>query len=108
MLHSNVPNAGAGIFIIPNRAAVSVVANGKVLLAQRGIEPFKGFWDIPAVSWRQGSTPKWGKVIVGRNGSGNSPERAFGCVYGLVRGGGLFTLNPGIYLAEIVKAPCAG
>lgn len=47
--HNSKPCAGA-----------LVVQNGRVLMAQRAIEPFKGFWDIPGGFLEAGELPEAG------------------------------------------------
>lgn len=41
-------------------AAALVVENGKVLLARRGIEPYKGCWDVPGGFLEAGEHPEDG------------------------------------------------
>ena len=41
-------------------ASVVVFNNGRVLLAQRGVEPFKGYWDVPGGFLEAGELPEAG------------------------------------------------
>lgn len=52
--HNSKPCAGA-----------LVVRDGKVLLAQRGVEPFKGYWDIPGGFLEAGEHPEHGAFAFG-------------------------------------------
>lgn len=39
-----------------------MVQNGKVLLARRGVEPYKGYWDIPGGFLEPGEHPEAGAI----------------------------------------------
>lgn len=91
--HNSKPCAGA-----------LVVQDGNVLLAQRGIEPFKGFWDIPGGFLTAGEHPEAGAIreLWEETGLEIRLTGLLGVYMDSYGAEGYFTLNF-YYLAEIVS-----
>lgn len=82
---------------------VLVVQDGKVLLALRKREPFKGYWDIPGGFMEAGEDP-WGtaeREMAEETGLKVRPVRLLGIYPDVYGEGGDHTMNI-FYVAEIV------
>lgn len=84
-------------------AGALVVHNGKVLLAQRRSEPFKGHWDTPGGFLEPGEHPEQGVIreIKEETGLDIRPAHLIGMYIDTYGDDGDYTLNI-YYLAEIV------
>ncbi len=91
--HNSKPCAGA-----------LVIQNKKVLLAQRGVEPFKGFWDIPGGFLEAGEHPEAGAVreLLEETGLEIRLNGLLGMYMDTYGEGNFYTLNV-YYVAEVVS-----
>lgn len=85
-------------------AGVLVIQDGKVLLAQRGVEPFKGYWDIPGGFLEAGEHPEAGAIreLLEETGLHIRLNGLLGIYMDRYGSGGEWTLTF-YYLAEIVS-----
>lgn len=91
--HNSKPCAGA-----------LVIQDGRVLLAQRGVEPFKGYWDIPGGFLEAGEHPEAGAVreLLEETGLEVRLTYLLGTYMDTYGDGNFYTLNI-YYVAEIVS-----
>lgn len=84
-------------------AGALVTRDGKVLLGRRGIEPFKGWWDIPGGFLEPWEHPAAGaaREVAEETGLVVRPTRVLAIIVDTYGEGGDYTLNI-FFLAEIV------
>jgi ADP-ribose pyrophosphatase YjhB (NUDIX family) len=84
-------------------SSVIVVRDGRVLLARRGVEPLKGYWDVPGGFLEAGEDPRAGAVreIMEETGLRIEPRELLGMWIDRYGDGpeSVFTLNI-YYLAD--------
>lgn len=85
-------------------AGVLVIQDGKVLLAQRGVEPLKGYWDIPGGFLEAGEHPATGatREILEETGLQIRLNSLLGIYMDRYGADGVWTLTF-YYVAEIVS-----
>jgi 8-oxo-dGTP diphosphatase len=91
--HNSKPCAGA-----------LVVQNGRVLLAQRGVEPFKGHWDVPGGFLKAGEHPEEGtrRELLEETGLEIRTTDLLGMYMDTYGEGSYYTLNL-YYIATVVR-----
>lgn len=85
-------------------AGALVLENKKVLLAQRGVAPFKGFWDIPGGFLEAGEHPEHGAIreLLEETGLEIRLNGLLGMYMDTYGDEKFFTLNI-YYVAEVVR-----
>ena len=84
-------------------SSVLIVEQGRVLLVRRGIEPFKGWWDIPGGFLELGEHPEAGAIRETKEETGLliEPVELLGVFMDCYGESGEHTLNL-CYLAELI------